>query len=473
MSVQQKPYYTDSYLLTAIIQTQQSIPKKYNPRDYLGGCMRIQEDQAASFLDDFVNDIAVILPEHYDLMDRLLFVLSLSQYKPIKKLLPHAMEKYNAMMHVMRERQIAANSVKPVLTANGPNKFNILENKKKMLLISCTDMCALGDAINSEHGFNTTKIKNKFYAFVTYRIELVLSGKMPIDPDFNVLLKKYGSVRQMDLYKKIISNQIKSYTPVQIQPAYKSQSVAQSNPHPKTPTAKPKARPVTHSGLPKKHSHPVQPKQKKSGIGLFKKIGKGIKNAFDKIKKPLIIGGIFALSIFGGKRLYDASVQQNAKTAQTETTINKSTNVQKTHAINTYDSLRVNNMQPVANNHATPTNDVMKRTVAQLQYLKANNPIDRNMDVAQTANRLYQKFGNDASKVVLASAMTPYALNDYTKFDIRPSTHNMIEYLCTHELTPAQRNALDKFIAKHVNNNSINMNDFAAYNANLLMQNQR
>ncbi len=489
MANQKKAYYASYYSLTTFMQTEQHIPKKYNPRDYLGGCMRMQENQIASFLYDFVNDIAVILPEHYDLMASLLFILRSSGHKQIKKLLPRATEKYNTMMDIMHERQFAANRIKAELKSSA-NIYNILESKKKMLLMSCTDLCLLGDMINTENNFNSSKIKNKFYAFITYRIELVLSGKMPIDPDFKVLLKKYGSSHQIALYEKIISNLIPSYTPVQIQSVNTPLFKIQSCPQPKKPQVKqqplsqpkkhqekPKSRPVaTHSVPHQKQSQTPKPKEKKSGTGFFKKIGNGVKKVFNKVKKPLLIGGIFALSIFGGKRAYDAVVEQDAKTTQTESyTYNKPSNVQKTQAINISDSLRVNNAQSVANNPttATPTNDVMKKTVAQLQKLKANNPTDRNMDITQTAHSLYHKFGNDAYKVVLASAMTPYALNDYTKFDIRPSTHNMIEYLCTHELNTAQKNALNQFISQHVKNNSINMNDFAAYNINQLTQNQR
>lgn len=472
MAKHTKPYYVNSYLLTTFIQIQQSMPKKYDPREYFGSCMRIQENQMASFLHDFLNDVAVILPKDYDLMASLIFVLRSSGYKQIKKLLPAVINKYNNMESMMHERQNAAESVKPVLDDN-PGRFNILESKKKMQMMSCSDICALGDAINAEKNFNTTRIKNKFFAFVTYRIELVLAGKMIIDRDFNVLLNKYGTSRQIALYEKIISNRLSSYTPVQMHHANKIQTNAQSKqkPQPKA-AAKPKTRSVARS-VPQQKQQQSQPKQKKSGTGFFKKIGDGFKKVFNKVKKPLLVGGIFALSIFGGKRAYDAAVEQDAKATQTEVYTQKTTPVQKSHAINISDSLRVNNRQPVAGNHATPTNDVMKKTVGQLRYLKSNNPIDRNMDVTRTANRLYQKFGNDAYKVVLVSAMTPYALNEYTKFDLRPSTHNMIEYLCTHELTGAQRDALNKFIAKHVKNNSINMNNFAAYNVNQLMQNQR
>jgi len=476
MAKHTKPYYVNSYLLTTFIQTLQSMPKKYDPRDYFGSCMRMQEDQIASFLYDFINDIAVILPEHLDLMASLIFVSRSSGYKPIKKLLPAIINKYNYIESMMHKRQNAAERVKPILDGNA-GRFNILENKKKMLMMSCSDICALGDAINAEKNFNTTRIKNKFFAFVTYRIELVLSGKMIIDPDFKVLLNKYGTSRQIHLYDQIISNRLSSYTPVQMPPVSKMQTTVQPKQklQPK-PAAKPKTRPVTRPVAQQKQQ-PSQPKQKKSGMGFFKKIGQSVKKVFNKVKKPLLVGGIFALSIFGGKRAYDAVVEESNGYTQTESYTNNITPVKKAPVLNLSDSLRTNNQQTVRKNDKTTAapvaNDVMKKTVNQLHNLKANNPIDRNMDVTGTANRLYQKFGNDAYKVVLASAMTPYALNEYTKFDLRPSTHNMIEYLCNHELTTAQRNALDVFIARHVKNNSINMNDFAAYSVNQLMQNQR
>jgi len=473
MAQQKKTYYTESFSLKSLLQIQLNIPKKYNSKDYWGGCMRIQEEQTTAFLNDFVNDIAIVLPEHYEILENLLYVLRSSGYKPIKKLLPHAIRKYEIMRYALRERQIAANSVKPTnLNSSDNNKFSIIENKKKMMMMSCSDLCVLGDAINAEKKFNTTKIKSKFYAFVSYRIELVLMGKMPIDPDFKVLLKKYGTSHQINLYEKIISNRVASHTPVQMQPVKQTKTKSQPK-----PAAKSKMHPVKKSVPPKQQPETAQPTVKKSRTGFFKKIGQSVTKVFNKVKKPLLIGGLFALSFFGGKRAYDAVVEESNGYTKTELYTNHTTPVQQSPALNVTDSLHVNNTQNVRNNNeiatSPVTNDVMKKTVEQLHKLKANNPTDRNMDVTQTANRLYQKFGNDAYKVVLVSAMTPYALNDCTKFDLRPTTHNMIEYLTTHELTPLQRNALDIFIAQHVRNNSINMNDFAAYNVNQLMQNQR
>lgn len=410
-----------------MLQSQQNIPHKYNPRDYFGGCMRIQEEQTASFLSDFVNDIVIILPEHYDLMRNLLFILRHSGYRPIKKLLSPARKKFDTMLIAQRERRIAAERVKPTnltIQNQGANKFAILDNKKKMLMMSCSDLCVLGDAIYNERGFNTTRIKNKFASFVSYRIELVLIGKMPIDSDFSQLLKKYGTPQQIKLYTNIISNRAT---------------------HRQAPEQK-VTKPVTE-----------QKTMQKSGNGFFKKIGQSVKNAFNKAKKPVLVGGIFALSLFGGKRAYDAVTEHTATQPQTESyTIHtpKSPIVQPVNSV------------PQTNKSVTPqSNEIIKKTVKQLQYLKENNPTDKNMDVFQTANQLHQKFGKDAYKVVLVSAMTPYALNDYTKFNIRPTTHNMIEYLCTSELTPTQTAALNEFIAMHVNNNAINMNIF--------MQNQR
>lgn len=201
------PYYTNYMMLSAYLQSQQNIPSKYNIKNYFGSCMRIQEQQTADFLDDFVNDIAIILPEHYDLMGCILFVSQDSGYKPIKKLLPLAVHKFKAMDDELHKRQTMAASILPIDTsAHGANKYAVLGNKKKMLMMSCSNLCLLGAAIDNERGFNTTKLKNKFASFVSYRIELVLSGKMQIDSDFDRLLKLYGTPQQNKRFYNLINN---------------------------------------------------------------------------------------------------------------------------------------------------------------------------------------------------------------------------------------------------------------------------
>lgn len=207
MTKNKTPYYANYTLLSSYLQSQQHIPHKYSTKDYWGSCMRIQEQQTADFLDDFVNDIAIILPEHYDLMDCILFVSQFSGYKPIKRLFPLAAQKFTKMHNELHSRLAAAASINPIdKTATGANKYAILENKKKMLMMSCSNLYLLGAAIDNERGFNTTKLKNKFSSFVSYRIELVLSGKMPIDSDFKMLLDTYGTPQQKKRYYNLINN---------------------------------------------------------------------------------------------------------------------------------------------------------------------------------------------------------------------------------------------------------------------------
>lgn len=207
MTTNKTPYYASYMLLSSYLQSQQNIPHKYNIKDYLGSCMRIQEQQTANFLDEFVNDIAIILPEHYDLMDCILFVSQFSGYKPIKKLIPLADQKFTKMNNELHERMTAAASIIPIdTTAHGAKKYAVLENKKKMLMMSASNLCLLGNAINNERSFNTTKLKNKFDSFVSYRIELVLSGKMIIDADFKMLLECYGTSQQKKRFYDLINN---------------------------------------------------------------------------------------------------------------------------------------------------------------------------------------------------------------------------------------------------------------------------
>lgn len=430
MSQQKETHYTNSYFLSSLVQTQQHIPKKYNTRDYFGGCMRIQEQQTASFLHDFINDITIVLPKDYDLLQNLLFISRSSGYSEIKKLLPVARKKFDIMLHAFHERQAAAAKVKPVnLNDNNFGKYSILENKKKMLLMSCTDLCLLGDAINMERNFNISRIKNKFAGFVSYRIELVLSGKMPIDPDFEILLKKYGTAHQNKLYERIISNRVRSYTPVQEKPVKKTQIKSKSKQQPKQ-----QSQPVIQ---------PEQKKTKKSGSGFFKKIGQSVKSVFNKVKKPLLIGGIFALSIFGGKKVMDSV---DSDTVTTEYTVN---NQPKQNVVNDIHDNTVKSQTNVINPD-TITSPVYKKSVKRLQFLKETNPADKDIDVNATAQKLYQNFGSDTYNVILTCATAPYKLNDMTKFNIKPTTHNMIDYLCNNNLSNLQRAELETFVASHI-----------------------
>ncbi|MDE6250925.1 MAG: hypothetical protein K2M34_04835 [Alphaproteobacteria bacterium] len=207
MTNNKTPYYTNYILLSSYLQSQQNIPRKYSIKNYFGSCMRIHEQQTAEFLEDFINDIAIILPEHYDLMECILFVSQDSGYKPIKKLFPLAVQKFQVMNEELYKRLNAAASIAPINTnAHGANKYAVLENKKKMMMMSCSNLCLLGAAIDNERSFNTTKLKNKFASFVSYKIELVLSGKLPIDSDFCMLLKSYGTPQQNKRYYNLINN---------------------------------------------------------------------------------------------------------------------------------------------------------------------------------------------------------------------------------------------------------------------------
>lgn len=203
-----KEQYSSKYdTLASILQSQQSVPQHYNPRDYFGSCMRVKEDQTADFLGEFVDDIVIIQPEHFELFEKLLYVSKHSKYKPIKELLPIALEKFNAMKEKINMRQAIAEGIAPVNSnATGAGKYSVLENKKKMLMMSCSNICTLGDAINGEREFDTKNIKNKFMTFVSYRIELVLSGKMPADSDFNVLLNRYGTQQQIKRFSNMAAN---------------------------------------------------------------------------------------------------------------------------------------------------------------------------------------------------------------------------------------------------------------------------
>ncbi|MCM1294442.1 MAG: hypothetical protein NC311_02675 [Muribaculaceae bacterium] len=440
MANNKTPYYTNSYLLSSLVQSQQHIPHKYDVRDYFGGCMRIQEEQTASFLYDFVNGTAIVLPRHYELVRNLLFILRRSGYKPIKKLLPMAVKKFDNMLIAQRARIAAADAVRPTnLNTPGVNKFSVLANKKKMLMMSCTDICALGDAINNEHEFNTTKIKSKFASFVSYRIELVLMGKMPIDTDFPVLLKKYGTPHQIKRYTNIISNKTTLH------------HVPQKQPVQKTPVK------VTQ----------IKPKENKSKGGFFKKLSNKISNTtksvLNAVKKPVLVIGIFGAAIFGGKKAADFIESENhqpqvAQEYFQQTTSNTVYNTDTTkkldiqQRVNETQSSSVNVQKP--QNVSTPTNtaanDVLQKSIKRLQQLKETNPTDKDMDVIATANKLYEQFGRDAYNVILTGITAPYALNNFTKFNIRPTTHEIIKYLTNNNLTAIQRAELDAFVAGHI-----------------------
>lgn len=409
--------YISEYYLQCLLKNQQNVPHKYNTKDYFGGCARCIEQESANFLQNFIDDNFIINPEHYELLDSILFIMSRSGYSPIKKLLKRAHKKYNELIIAEQER------IKERERIQNLKSFSILSNKKKMHAMSSADMCILGAYIENTTDISTNRIKDKFNGFARYRIDMVLSGNRAPDAGFDDLVQKYATSLQHNRYYHMAN--------------HSTQQTISTEPEQE------------------------QKQDKKSKGGFFNKIRNAAKSAFNAVKKPALVIGFLGAAVFGGKKLADVADQENscsqpqvnqeyfqpnisksAYQADTTKTLNFEQNINRPMA--------QSNKNKNINKTDTVQNEVFQKSIKRLQQLKETNPTDKDMDVIATANKLYKQFGSDTYKVILTSATAPYALNNFTKFNIRPTTHEMIKYLSNNNLTTIQRAELDAFVAGHI-----------------------
>lgn len=91
-----------------------------------------------------------------------------------------------------------------------------------------------------------------------------------------------------------------------------------------------------------------------------------------------------------------------------------------------------------------------------MEYLQRTNAADANIDVTATTDGLAEHLGKQAGMSAMSCTMAPHALQNVLHLDLpdgqAPTTHNMSQYLATHDLTPEQMQALQKFNEENFTN---------------------
>lgn len=101
-----------------------------------------------------------------------------------------------------------------------------------------------------------------------------------------------------------------------------------------------------------------------------------------------------------------------------------------------------------------------------LQHLESLGD-SRFSDTNAVAEGLSEHIGKDANLATIACKMAPHALQDVLKIDglpdNNPTTHNMIQYLSTHDLSAEQQTALNNFIEQNFEGAHFKAENFADY----------
>lgn len=240
-------YVIDEKTLETYIGAQMGVSGKYDADTYFGSNALVVERQSAHFLKDYINNRVTLTPEAEQLLPDFLVVLKSSYYSPIKKLLSKADNKYKAAI-------IARHKEEEKIKAFVSTKFSILQNKKAMAKMSSSDMLIIAELLEKEKGYSTKRLKDKIKSFAELKITRTIKGEIPADKNFAKLAQKFGTPQQKDFVQKNFSS-----VPT-------SEEVALCSNDVKT----------------KKHN------------GWFKRKWKAIKHG-------LVVAGIAAFSIIGGK----------------------------------------------------------------------------------------------------------------------------------------------------------------------------
>ncbi len=101
-----------------------------------------------------------------------------------------------------------------------------------------------------------------------------------------------------------------------------------------------------------------------------------------------------------------------------------------------------------------------------LQHLESLED-SRFSDTNAVAEGLSEHIGKDANLATIACKMAPHALQDVLRIDglpdNNPTTHNMIQYLSTHDLSAEQQTALNNFIEQNFEGAHFKAENFADY----------
>ena len=76
------------------------------------------------------------------------------------------------------------------------NQFAILQNKKEAQKLSAIDYLLIAEMIKDEKGYSTKDISDKLRSYAQLRINNVLSGKLPYEPGFDLLVSTQGTSTQ-------------------------------------------------------------------------------------------------------------------------------------------------------------------------------------------------------------------------------------------------------------------------------------
>ncbi len=76
------------------------------------------------------------------------------------------------------------------------NQFAILHNKKKAQKLTAIDYLLIAEMINEEKGYSTKDVFDRLRGYAQLRINNVLSGKLPYEPGFDLLVSSQGTTTQ-------------------------------------------------------------------------------------------------------------------------------------------------------------------------------------------------------------------------------------------------------------------------------------
>lgn len=189
----------DEQTLEIYMGAQMGVAHKYNANTYLGGNALIIEKQSASFLDDYVNGTVSLSPQAEQLLPDFFIILKNSSYPPIKKLLDKASKKYKAEI-IKRHKE------EEKIKAFVATKFCILQNKKAMAKMSSSDMLKIAELLEEEKGYSTKRMKNQIKSFAMLKAERIIKGEIPADEGFVKLVQKFGTPQQKDFIQQHFSS---------------------------------------------------------------------------------------------------------------------------------------------------------------------------------------------------------------------------------------------------------------------------
>ena len=311
--------------LEMIIEAQASIVPNYDIQTYEGQCALAVERQSADVLEDYIDGNIAFSSDAEDLLPKFFSVLKKSKYYRIKSSIAKAETNYKRGLIEQNKQQEKVKYWKDT-------QFNILSKKKEVQKLSSADLLLIGQLINEEKGYSTTKNKDRLRSIISLRITDTLSGKIPADENFAELVDKYGTLEQKKRASKSsqkekaeivtpIVKKIDTPKPIKVinedkQPKSKEKKVELVAVGKDKNILIPKNSVViddkqdNHQNQKKvatpnnKKGKPSNKKQESNKQGWWKKV-------WQKVKRPVIILGVAALTILGVRGAYNSLSSSN------------------------------------------------------------------------------------------------------------------------------------------------------------------